>query len=143
MKMPSVSITRLRVRKWRYLPWFVLWAARSARQARLAPGNLGVGLLRDRHNTFWTKTVWTDDAAMRAFMLSDPHKVAMPKLLDWCDEASLVRWRQDDTSLPSWTDAHRRLEQDGRPSKVNHPSDAHRALKFPPPKGSEPQRNAS
>jgi quinol monooxygenase YgiN len=141
--MPSVSITRLRVRKWRYLPSFVLWALRSARQARQAPGNLGVDLLRDRHNAFWTKTVWTDDAAMRAFMLSHPHKAAMPKLLDWCDEASLVRWTQDDASLPSWTDAHRWLEQNGRPSKVNHPSDAHRALKFPPPNGREPQRNAS
>ena len=133
--MPSVSITRLRVRKWRYLLAFVLWATRSVRQAKRAPGNLGVGLLRDRNNTFWTKTVWTDDAAMRAFMLGEPHKAAMPKLLDWCDEASLVRWTQEGTSLPSWDDAHRRLERDGRASKVNHPSDAHRALKFPPPKG--------
>ena len=133
--MPSVSITRLRVRKWRYFLGFVLWAARSARQAKQAPGNLGVGLLRDRNNAFWTKTVWTDDAAMRAFMLSYPHKAAMPKLLEWCDEASLVRWSQEDTSLPSWEEAHRRLEQQGRPSKVNHPTDSHRALKFPPPKG--------
>src|SRR5215475_11905556 len=70
MKMPSVSITRLRVRKWRYLPLFVVWAARSVRQAKRAPGNLGVGLLRYRRNAFWTKTVWEDDAAMRAFMLS-------------------------------------------------------------------------
>ena len=135
MKMPSVSITRLRVRKWRFLPWFVMWATRSARQAKRAPGNLGVGLLRDSNNAFWTKTVWTDDAAMRAFMLSAPHKAVMPKLLEWCDEASLVRWTQDNANLPSWDDAHRRLEQHGRPSKVNHPSEAHRALRFPPPKG--------
>jgi quinol monooxygenase YgiN len=133
--MPSVSITRLRVRKWRYLLSFVVWAMRSAKQAKQAPGNLGVGLLRDRGNAFWTKTVWTDDAAMRAFMLSNPHKAAMPKLLEWCDEASLVRWTQEGADLPSWQDAHQRLETEGRPSKVNHPSEAHRALKFPPPKG--------
>jgi len=136
--MPSVSITRLRVRKWRFLPWFIVWAARSARQAKQAPGNLGSELLRDRNNTFWTKTVWTNDAAMRTFMLSHPHKGAMPKLLEWCDEASLVRWTQDDASLPSWDEAHRRLEHEGRASKVNHPSDSHRVLKFPPPKGRTP-----
>jgi hypothetical protein len=105
------------------------------KQARRAPGNIGVWLLRDRKNAFWTKTLWKDDATMRAFMLSSPHKAAMPRLLEWCDEASLVKWSQDDTAPPSWDVAHRRLEQEGRPSKVNHPSDAHRALRFPPPKG--------
>jgi Domain of unknown function (DUF3291) len=134
--MPSVSITRLRVRKWRYLPPFIVWALRSSKQARRAPGNLGVWLLNDQNKTFWTKTVWHDDAAMKAFMLSDPHKSAMPKLLEWCDEASLVRWSQADASPPSWADAHQRLEAEGRPSKVNHPSEAHRSLKFPVPKGS-------
>jgi hypothetical protein len=133
--MPSVSVTRLRIRKWRYLPSFVLWSLRSAQQARRAAGNMGVWLLSDRSNTFWTKTVWHDDAAMRAFRLSDPHKSAMPKLLEWCDEASLVRWSQADASPPSWDEAHRRLQLEGRPSKVNHPSDAHQALKFPSPKG--------
>ena len=134
--MPSVSVTRLRVRKWRYLPLFILWSVRSANQAKKAAGNLGVGLLRDRNNVYWTKTVWTDDGAMRTFMLSEPHRSAMPKLLEWCDEASLVRWPQEGSHLPSWSDAHRRLEAEGRPSKVNHPSETHRSLKFPVPKGS-------
>jgi len=133
--MPSVSITRLRIRQWRYLPSFIVWSLRSARQARRASGNMGVWLLNDRNNTFWTKTLWHDDAAMKAFMLSDPHKAAMPKLLEWCDEASLVRWSQADATPPSWAEAHRRLHIEGRQSKVNHPSDAHRTLNFPAPKG--------
>ena len=132
--MPSVSITRLRVRKWRYLPSFIVWSLRSSKQAQRAAGNLGVWLLRDEHNAFWTKTLWRDDAAMRAFMLSDPHKSAMPKLLEWCDEASLVRWSQADGTPPSWDEAHRRLQLEGRQSKVNHPSAAHQALRFPAPK---------
>ncbi len=134
--MAVVSITRLRVRKWRYLPGFIVWSLRSARQAKQAPGNVSVGLLRDHHHVFWTKTVWNDEAAMKAFMLANPHRAAMPKLLEWCDEASLVRWTQDGADSPSWSDAHRRLETEGRSSKVNHPSDAHRTLTFPPPTGS-------
>ena len=133
--MPTVSITRLRVRKLRYLLSFLVWAVRATRQARRAPGNISVGLLRDRNNTYWTKTVWKDDASMNAFMMSEPHRAAMPKLLEWCDEASLVRWSQDGVEPPLWTDAHRRLEAEGRLSKVNHPTEAHRRLKFPPPRG--------
>jgi len=58
--MPAISVTRLRVRKWRYLPSFIIWSLRSAAQAKKAPGNLGVALLRDQNNTYWTKTVWKD-----------------------------------------------------------------------------------
>jgi hypothetical protein len=32
--MPIVSLTRLRVRSWRYLPGFLLDSVRSARQAK-------------------------------------------------------------------------------------------------------------
>jgi hypothetical protein len=31
---------------------------------------------------------------MRAFMLSGAHQRAMPKLFNWCDEASVVHWNQ-------------------------------------------------
>jgi hypothetical protein len=57
----------------------------------------------------------------------------MRKLLDWCDEAALVHWTQPDAELPSWKEAHRRLELEGRASKVNYPSTAHRAHAFPAP----------
>lgn len=52
--MPLVSITRLRVRSWRFLPGFFLYALRSAREAAKAEGNLAARLLRDQHHTFWT-----------------------------------------------------------------------------------------
>ncbi len=67
--MAFVSITRLRVRSWRYLPMFAIYALKSAREAARADGNLTTRLLRDRRNTFWTGTVWTSDAAMKRFML--------------------------------------------------------------------------
>jgi hypothetical protein len=38
--MPLVSITRLRVRSFRFLPAFLLGSLRSAREAKNASGNL-------------------------------------------------------------------------------------------------------
>jgi heme-degrading monooxygenase HmoA len=131
--MAIVSITRLRVRHWWFLPQFFVYALRSARQAAAADGNLAVTLLRDRNNTFWTGTSWSDEAAIKTFMHAAPHGPAMRRLLEWCDEASLVRWTQDSHELPSWDVAHRRLEEEGRASKVNHPSPAHTAHRFPAP----------
>jgi len=71
-----------------------------------------------------------DEAAMRAFMLADPHREAMVKLLDWCDEAYLVHWAQENAQLPDWHEAHRRLVAEGRRSKVRHPSLAHEAFQI-------------
>ena len=131
--MALISVTRLRVRALRYMPGFLWYAFRSNGQARRASGNLGVALLNDPHRTFWTCTAWVDEAAMRAFMLAHPHREAMVKLLDWCDEASLVHWTQDNARLPDWHEAHRRLVAEGRRSKVRHPSPAHEAFQIPPP----------
>jgi hypothetical protein len=131
--MPVVSITRLRVRSWRYLPSFFIRTLLVARQAARAEGNLKVTLLKDDRNTYWTSTSWSSQAAVKAFMHAAPHGPAMRRLLDWCDEASLVHWTQDGPDLPAWDEAHRRLESEGRPSKVHHPSAAHAAHKFPPP----------
>jgi hypothetical protein len=93
--MPFVSITRLRVRSWRYLPAFLFQTLRAARQAKAASGSLAVATLRDADLAFWTRTVWTEEAAMRSFMVSGAHRTVMPRLLEWCDEASVVHWVQD------------------------------------------------
>lgn len=131
--MPVVSITRLRVRSWRYFLPFIFYALRAARQARHSEGNLAVSLLRDGGSTFWTRTVWTTESTMRAFMLAGPHRKVMRRLLEWCDEAALVHWDQETGSEPNWQEAHRRLQEQGRRSKVNHPSHAHQAFQIRPP----------
>jgi hypothetical protein len=131
--MPIVSITRLRVRSWAYLPAFFVQTLRIARQAARAEGSLAVKLLRDRRNTFWTGTSWSSEGSMKAFMHAKPHGPTMRRLLHWCDEAALVHWTQADADLPSWEEAHTRIQQEGRPSKVNHPSAAHTAHAFPAP----------
>ena len=82
--MPFVSVTRLRVRSWRYLPGFVIQSLRAVRQAKLADGSLAVSVLRDADCAFWTRTVWRDEAAMRSFMRSggaSPHHGAAPRVV--------------------------------------------------------------
>jgi len=131
--MPLVSVTRLRVRSWRYILPFLFFTLRSYRQARVAEGNLHVALLRDVKSTFWTRTVWTTEAAMKCFMLSGPHRQVMPRLLDWCDEAAVVHWLQDTHQPPDWYEARDRLQQEGRRSKVHYPSPAHEKFDIPRP----------
>jgi len=99
-------------------------------------------LMLEAHLVFWTATVWESEAAMRAFRSSGAHMQAMPKLLDWCDEASYVHWEQDSAELPSWAEAHRRMVTEGKLSKVKNPSPAQAAKKFPEPRhrGNEGQR---
>ncbi len=131
--MPFISVTRLRVRSLFFLPAFVFTALRIGAQARKAPGNFAAKVFRDDKNAFWTSTCWETEAAMKAFMLAPPHGPAMRKLLEWCDEAALVHWTQDSQELPSWREAWQRMQSEGRPSKVNHPSDAQRAYSIPSP----------
>jgi len=131
--MPVISITRLRVRSWRFVPAFLFATFRIGRQARNADGNLAVKVLRDRRNAFWTCTCWDSEASMKEFTLTAPHGPAMRKLPNWCDEAALVHWTQETDDLPSWGEAHRRMLRAGRPSKVNHPSDAQKAFHIEEP----------
>ena len=133
MDMPFVSVTRLRLRSVRYLIPFVIYALLSSRQARRSRGNLGLKLLRDANQTFWTLTAWQDEEAMRSFMMSGSHRRAMPKLLDWCDEASVAHWKQETSELPAWGQAHHKLVEQGRPSKVRQPSSDHLARRIPEP----------
>lgn len=131
--MALVSITRLRIRSWRYFLPFLFFAIRSSRQAKAAEGNLDVLLFRDAHNAFWTRTLWTNESAMKSFMLSGAHRQAMPRLMEWCDEAAVAHWEQETHQPPGWYEAHRRLQQEGRRSKVNHPTPAHQTYQIPKP----------
>ena len=66
--MNFVSLTRLRIRSIRYLPFFAIHTFRSLRQVRKAHGFQTGALLNDRSWTFWTMTVWDGQESMRRFM---------------------------------------------------------------------------
>jgi len=138
--MPLVSVTRLRVRSWRFMPAFLFSALRIGKQTALADGCLAAKVFRDRRNAFWTCTCWETEAAMKAFMTAGPHGAAMRKLLEWCDEASLAHWAQEEDEMPTWSEAHRRMLRHGRASKVNHPSNAQKAFRIDEPDESRKDR---
>jgi heme-degrading monooxygenase HmoA len=132
--MVFVSVTRVRVRSLRFLPPFFLHTFRSRQQVKKSSGFLTGALLADRNRTFWTMTVWDSQQSMRAFMTSGAHQRAMPHLLHWFDEASLAHWTQSDATLPSWTEAHRRMRESGRPSRILHPNSQHATSNYPAPR---------
>jgi hypothetical protein len=128
------SVTRLRVRSVRYLPPFMWETFLSQRQALRASGFLGGGLLLDSRRTFWTLTVWESERTMKAFRGAAPHARVMPRLVDWCDEASYAHWTPTGASVPSWPEAYEHLVADGRLSRVAHPSLAHDTKQFAQPR---------
>ena len=132
--MIFVSLTRLRIRSFRFLPLFALYTFRSLRQVKKAPGFQTGALLADRSWTFWTMTAWDTQENMRQFMTSAAHKQAMPHLQHWCDEASVAQWTQPGAALPSWVEADQRMRQSGRISKVLHPGPHHADLTYRAPR---------
>ena len=106
----------------------------SRRQVTRVPGFLGGRLLMDAGWTFWTLTAWESERAMKAFRGSGPHAKVMPRLVEWCDEASYAHWIPAGTSVPSWPEAHEHLVAEGRLSRVAHPSPSHEARHFAEPR---------
>src|SRR5215469_897773 len=106
--MAFVSETRLRIRSIFYMPQFMWYALRSRGQSECAPGLITGGVMREVRSAFWTPTLWESVEVMEAFRTRGAHMAAMPKLLDWCDEALSP--------------------------KVHRPSKAHLAHNFPLPR---------
>ena len=138
--MALIAVTRLRVGSFIYLPQFFRDTFKSMRQAERSIGFLGGRLLVNAKNVFWTMTTWKDEAAMNAYRTGGAHRSAMPKLLNWCDEAAVVHWNQESSELPSWQEAYQLMVKEGKPSKVNYPSPAQVLNHIPAPEPSRIER---
>ncbi|MEO5580408.1 MAG: antibiotic biosynthesis monooxygenase [Gemmatimonadaceae bacterium] len=125
--MAFISLTRLRLRSLRFFPMFAIHTFASTRQLRRAPGFVRGRFALEGLTGFWTITAWKDDASMRAYRNTDAHKRAMPKLMVWCDEASVAHFEQPGDELLTAAQALERMIASGRISKVRHPSPGHAA----------------
>lgn len=96
--------------------------------------------LMDKGWVFWTLTMWNTDADMKTFRNSAPHRKAMQKLPDWCNEATYIHWLQDAPELPGWDIIHAKMVSEGVVSKVRHPSPKHLTKDFPLPKWTRTER---
>ena len=128
------SVTRLRVRSFRFLPSFLYMTFLGRRQVVCAAGFLGGKLLVDRSQTYWTLTVWENESAMKAFRGAGDHGKAMKRLAQWCDEAAYARWETVGDAIPSWSEAYGRLSAEGKLSRVEHPSEDHANKVFSEPR---------
>jgi hypothetical protein len=72
--------------------------------------------------------------AMRTYLSAAVHRSATRSLAVWCDEASVAHWMQESERLPSWETVHYWMQREGRPSRVNRPTEAHLAYRIPQPR---------
>lgn len=124
------SATRLQLRSVKFLFPFIIQVARVKSQLKNMPGCQDIEIRKTNGFAFWTKTAWKDIDSLTAFSQSDAHKMAMPKLKEWCDEAVHAHWKLDSELTPSWTDAEIALEKYGKLSTLDNPSSLHKAGKI-------------
>jgi len=132
------SITRLRLRSFFTLPAFLREAAASAREAAAAPGFIGGALLLEGRLVFWTRTAWASEEAMKAYRDSGAHRAVMPKLMRWCDEASVAHWQGEAES--DWDAIYARMAREGRLTRVLRPTNAHQQKRFSPMRRWSPEQ---
>ena len=139
--MVFVSATRLRVKSIKYLfPFFIANEA-SVKQLKKTKGFLGGKEVIDKNLTFWTVTMWNADSDMKEFRNSAPHRKAMQKLPDWCDEASYVHYDIEKPELPDMTTIYTKMITQGVSSKVRNPSPNQLERNYPPIKREWLSRN--
>lgn len=71
---------------------------------------------------------------MKGFRGTAPHAKVMLRLVEWCDEAAYAHWIPNPAAMPSWLEAYEHLVDEGRLSRVAHPSAGHNARHFAKPR---------
>lgn len=126
--MPHNSITRLRLRSLFTLGAFARETRAVAEQTAASPGFIEGAVLAEGRLVFWTRTVWQSAEAMKAFRDSGAHRASMPKLLDWCDEASAAQWQGE--AERDWEKIYARMVEEGRSTRVKRPTRAHQQKRY-------------
>lgn len=108
-----VSVTRLRMRRWRDVPAFLRASLRLRRDLAAAPGAVTLGLAAEPFaRTFWTLSAWRDEESLKAYVGSPGHAAAMRRFRRLMADADSARWTTDG-GRPSWDEARERLARKG------------------------------
>ena len=129
--MTYLSVTRFRLRSGHLvgLALFFWHTLRSSRQAEQSPGFLGGKMFVAKGHTYWTLTLWQDEASMKAYRGKGNHRAALRgmKVLDrFCKEAATFGRLQSGFELPDLDEVLEELNSSGRFLDLSRPSAAHR-----------------
>ncbi len=105
-----IGATLLPVRRWWQVIPFFRMSLRVEKQLSRTPGLVRYGLKAElRRKRFWTCSVSQDQAAMAAFMRTEPHATAMQRFSDWAGRgAAFTDWGSADGSI-EWAEVRKRL----------------------------------
>jgi hypothetical protein len=126
-----VSVTRLKVRKWWNLFRFAKYSNASIKQAIRDQNCLGGATYVGPGLTFWTATLWTDEAAVKNYVRGGAHKDVMPWLPMGCSEAATSRYQSSQKKLPSLTEILEIVTGAPKFFWVNKPTADHEAKIIP------------
>ncbi len=104
--------TVLPVRRWRDVPAFLRMATRVNEQLSQTAGNVKYGVkARFLRKHFYTYTIWTNRAAVNAFVRTEPHAEAVRRMAVWAGTgAAFVEWEAQAQTL-NWPEALERLKK--------------------------------
>lgn len=108
------QVTRLELRRFRHVPGFLIEALRIRRAAQQAPGAIGITLrAAPLRRSFWTLSIWTDQASVDAFVSHETHLATMRRFRSRMAGSRFLAWQlEPGTSPPTWDHALQRLDND-------------------------------
>lgn len=103
--------SRLPLRRHASIPRFLRDTLRIRRQLAATPGLVGYGLNAQLiHKTFWTFSVWRDQASLDAFAASDPHRQITARLAPHMDASRFAFFTIAGAEVPlAWDEVTARL----------------------------------
>ncbi|MFQ5546637.1 MAG: DUF3291 domain-containing protein, partial [Acidiferrobacterales bacterium] len=94
-------VTHLPVKHYRAVPLVAKYSYKVEKQLTETPGLIGYSMAsKPWAKQFWTMSVWEDEAALMAFVLSGVHKHAMRRFHNEMGTTRFVRWKVLGTDIP-------------------------------------------
>jgi hypothetical protein len=127
-----LSITRLRLARWKLLPGFFKVAASCEQQAVADPACVGVAKYTGPGPVFWTATLWRSELEMRNYLSTGAQREALPLLSGWCSEACTAQLSVDTLALPTRDELPGYLSRRAKFIPVKEPSPLQQSAIVPP-----------